>query len=49
MYTVTADHIHLLYVDNQEIAKRLADNIKGAVYLFLFNVPVCIYSYLDSQ
>lgn len=48
-YTVTANHIHILTLKNREEAERMADNIKGAVYLFHNNEALCVYSYLDKE
>jgi len=48
MYTITCDFKHFITLDNKEEAKRLADSIKGAVYLFPYDEALMIYSYRDS-
>lgn len=49
MYTITSDYRHFITLANIDEAKRLADSIRGGVYLFPNNEPLLIYSYLDSN
>jgi hypothetical protein len=47
MYTVTNDCLHFIRLNDKEQAKRLADSIKGAVYITSSTDNLLIYSYKD--
>lgn len=48
MFTITPDHYYHIRLSNKEEAIRLADLIKGIVYIFLEGEPLLVYSWRDS-
>lgn len=49
MYTVTSDFKHYISLRSLDQAKRLADNIKGGVFIIHHREVVCLYSYRDGE
>ena len=48
MYTVTNDFKRFVTLQSLNAAKHEADEIKGGVYTFPNNEPLCVYSYKDD-
>jgi hypothetical protein len=47
MYTITSDHTHYIHLSDKEEAIRLADLIRGGVYVCSNGEMVLIHSYND--
>lgn len=48
-YIITQDHIHFITLSDLDLSKRLANEVRGGVYLCFHDQMSLIYSYTDQQ